>query len=116
MNDPNPLWNEPENLPVVTGLSMEKREVLNTTLMDGAPEHRYELAIDSIWPLVLALVVGGTFVFIIFTPWALPVAMLLSFIVLALWFWRGNEPESVVEAAKPKQPDLAVAQAAEQTT
>ena len=83
--------------------------MLNTTIIDAVPEHRYELATDSIWPLLLAIVVGLTMTFVIFTPWAIPGGMFFSLIVLYAWFWRGNEPKFIVEAAKPK-PQISAAQ------
>ena len=46
---------------VVSGLSTDKRIVLNTSILDARPEHRYELATDSILPFLLALVTGGFF-------------------------------------------------------
>jgi cytochrome c oxidase subunit 1 len=104
-----PLWHSPEEKPVVVGLSTEKREVLNTTIIDAVPEHRYELATDSIWPLSLGIVVNLTMTFVIFTPWAIPGGMFFSLIVLYAWFWRGNEPKFIVEAAKPK-PHVSAAQ------
>ncbi|HZR04412.1 MAG TPA: cytochrome c oxidase subunit I [Candidatus Udaeobacter sp.] len=111
--DGQPLWHAPEQRPVVVGLSTEKREVLNTTIIDAVPEHRYELATDSIWPLLLGIVVGLTMTFVIFTAWAIPAGMFFSLVVLYAWFWRGNEPKFIVEAAKPKvemsQPEAALA-------
>src|SRR5205823_688901 len=56
-----PAW-ENANAPIITGLSTTKREVLTTTIFDAAPEHRYELATDSIWPPALAIVVSGSFI------------------------------------------------------
>src|SRR3954447_2794285 len=109
VSDAEPLWHDPEQKPVVVGLSTEKREVLNTTIIDAVPEHRYELATDSIWPLALAIVVGLTMTFVIFTPWAIPAGMFFSLIVLYAWFWRGNEPKFIVEASKPK-PQMPAAQ------
>ena len=105
----DPLWENPEEQPVVIGLSTKCREVLGTTIMDAAPEHRYELAIDSIWPLVLGIIVSATFAGLVFNGWALTIGAFLSMITLFLWFWRGNEPKSVVEAAKhdPTQPAMA---------
>jgi cytochrome c oxidase subunit I+III len=97
-----PLWHAPQEKSVVVGLSTEKREVLNTTIIDAVPEHRYELATDSIWPLLLAIVVGLTMTFVIFTAWAIPAGMFLSLIVLYAWFWRGNEPRFITETAKPR--------------
>jgi cytochrome c oxidase subunit 1 len=109
VSDAEPLWHAPEEKPVVVGLSTEKREVLNTTIIDGVPEHLYELATDSIWPLVLAIVVGLTMTFVIFTAWAIPAGMFFSLLVLYAWFWRGNEPKFIVEAAK-SQPQRTGAQ------
>ncbi|HEY0368371.1 MAG TPA: cbb3-type cytochrome c oxidase subunit I, partial [Chthoniobacterales bacterium] len=97
----DPLWENPEEQAVVVGLSREKREVLNTTIIDARAEHKYELAGDSIWPLCLAIVVGGTMLWFIFSPWSIPGGALGSAIILYLWFWRGNEPHSVNEPAKP---------------
>jgi cytochrome c oxidase subunit I+III len=94
------LWDDTKDTPVVVGLSHKTREVLTTTILDARPDHRYELAIDSIWPLFLAIVAGGSFIVAIFTPWGIPVGAALSFIVLILWFWRGNEPKSLVEGIK----------------
>jgi cytochrome c oxidase subunit I+III len=95
----HPLW-EPRNAPLVVGLSTEKREVLSTTILDASPEHKHELPEDSIWPVSLALVVSGAFAAAIFTPWAMPIAALLAYFVLALWFWRGNEPRLITEGEK----------------
>jgi cytochrome c oxidase subunit I len=98
----DPLWNTPEAKPVVVGLSHDKREVLNTTIIDAVPEHRYELADDSIWPLALAIIAGLTMTFVIFTPWAIPGGMFFSMLVLFAWFWRGNEPEFLTGKSKPE--------------
>jgi cytochrome c oxidase subunit I+III len=92
----DPLWHDWENAPVVTGLSLESREVLSTTIFEAAPEHRYQLADDSIWPVLLSIVVGGAFTMAIFTPWAIPVGAGLAALVLGFWFWRGNEPEALI--------------------
>jgi cytochrome c oxidase subunit 1 len=89
------LW-ERQDTPLIVGLSMKKREVLTTTVLDAEPDHLYEIATDSIWPLALAFAAGGTFIAGIFTPWAFPMGAVLSLVVLALWFWRGNEPHSII--------------------
>ena len=65
--------------------------------MDAVPQHRYEISPDSIWPLVLALVVACDLLWLIFNPWAYPVGVFVSLIVLAFWFWRGNEPGWLIE-------------------
>jgi cytochrome c oxidase subunit 1 len=86
----HPMWEETEETPVISGLSTEKREVLNTTIMDARPEHRYDLPKDSIWPLVLAVVIYAFFQGIIFHPWAFPIGFAVSLAALAFWFWQGT--------------------------
>jgi hypothetical protein len=82
--------------------------VLNTTIIDARPEHRYELAIDSIYPLLLAIVVGLTMLWFIFSPWAIPGGAAGSLIILYMWFWRGNQPqpfqEVVTSHSSPARP------------
>jgi cytochrome c oxidase subunit 1 len=87
--------------------------VLNTTIIDAVPEHRYELALDSIWPLALAIVVGLTMTAVIFTPWAIPFGMFFSMLMLFAWFWRGNEPEFLTTRSKIKPTSTATQLAAE---
>ena len=87
-----PLW-DPSKA-VVTGLSAQRREVLVTTLLDAKPDHRTRSAGPSIWPLFGALVTGAGFVGAIFTPWGLPLGILLGIPVMVGWFWprRGSQP------------------------
>jgi cytochrome c oxidase subunit I+III len=92
-----PNWENPAEAPVVVGLSVTERELLTTTIVDAVPEHRYEISPDSIWPLILALVVGADIVALIFHPIAFPIGLGAALVVLAFWFWRGNEPGWLVE-------------------
>jgi cytochrome c oxidase subunit I+III len=91
------LWARTESTPVVTGLRTDCREVLVTNLLDAEPDHRYELPGSSVWPLALSLAVGVTFVGVIFTPWAVPVGAVLTFLALLGWFWPNSEPRQVEE-------------------
>jgi cytochrome c oxidase subunit I+III len=88
-----PLWKEHEISPVIAGVRAENREVLCTTVLEAAPDHRYEMAGDSWIPLLLAIPVGGTFTAAIFTPWAFPIGCLLCLPALVSWFWSGTERE-----------------------
>ncbi len=47
----------------------------------------------SIWPLLLALAVGVTFITLIFTPWGLPIGTVLSFAAFAGWVWPRGTPD-----------------------
>lgn len=103
-----PLWkDDPETTPVVTGLSATTREVLTTSLMDARPEYRYELAIDSLWPFLLAVVLGITFVGLIFHPYALPIGLVAGGIVLSFWFWRDQELKVLTDNTKGGHPEHA---------
>jgi cytochrome c oxidase subunit I+III len=87
----DPLWENKPDAPVVTGLSRTKRQVLITTTLDAAPDHRYDLAGESIWPFLLALGTGATLMLGgIFNPWF--VVPCLSFVTLVLfaWFWSAT--------------------------
>jgi cytochrome c oxidase subunit I+III len=97
------LWDRTPETPVVVGLRKNVREVLNTTMLDARPEHRFELAEDSIWPFLLALVTGLSFTALIFHPVAFPIGLFLAFLVLLGWFWRGNEPASITSAARHRK-------------
>lgn len=85
------IWNRTANAPVVTGLSVKKREVLATTIHDAAPEHHYELQKDSIYPFLMALVVGGTFIGLIFHPIALVIGLGMALLVMFGWFWSNSK-------------------------
>ncbi len=98
------LWDQAVISPVITGLSTEKREVLNTTMLEAAPDHRYEMVGDSIYPLLLALAVGLTFTCGIFNAWAFPIGALFALLALIPWFWSGTETkkQQTDKADKPQ--------------
>ena len=68
---------------------------------------RYEMAIDSIWPLMLAVVIGICFVGLIFHPYALPIGMVVGGIVLTFWFWRDSELQTLTDHSKGGHPEHA---------
>jgi cytochrome c oxidase subunit 1 len=103
-----PLWTRTEKTPVVTGLNTEKREVLVTRIMDAEPDHRYELPGPSIWPLLVALSVGETFIAGIFTPWAFPVGAVLSVVTLFGWFWSNPKSEGARAKAREQKKGLSL--------
>ncbi|MBZ9721052.1 cytochrome c oxidase subunit I [Mesorhizobium sp. AD1-1] len=88
-----PLWAEREALPVATGLRVDARELLISTVAEAHPDIREKSATPSIWPLLAALSVGGTFVYSIFTPWALVWGAAPIAITLVGWFWPKGDPE-----------------------
>ena len=56
-------------------------------MLDAQPELRFELPGPSIWPFLVALATGVTFIAGIFTPWAFLVGAILAAITLAGWFF-----------------------------
>jgi cytochrome c oxidase subunit I len=95
-----PLWDDGEGLPVMTGLRVDEREHLTTTVIEAIPSVREPSPHPSIWPLLSAIAIGVTFVASIFTPWALVVGLVPSAIALAIWFWPKNPtvpPEPTIE-------------------
>jgi hypothetical protein len=48
----------------------------------------------------LALVTAGTLIAFMFTPWAIPAGLFLSFVVLFAWFWSNSH-----EHRPPNAPD-----------
>jgi cytochrome c oxidase subunit 1 len=88
-----PLWAEREALPVATGLRVDVRELLISTVAEAHPDIREKSATPSIWPLLAAIAVGGTFVYSIFTPWAVVWGAAPIAITLIGWFWPKGDPE-----------------------
>ncbi len=94
----SPRWLWHDDHPVVTGLRSDRREFLITDLMDAEPDHRQVSPGPTIWPFVLALGVGVTFIVGIFTPWGLPIGVVPCAVALVAWFWpRGDQGHKVLK-------------------
>jgi cytochrome c oxidase subunit 1 len=96
----SPLWDAGEALPVMTGLRVDEREHVLTSVIDAIPSTREPSPHPTIWPLLSAIAVGATFVGSIFTPWALVVGLVPAAIALTIWFWPKNPevpPEPTIE-------------------
>jgi cytochrome c oxidase subunit I+III len=94
-----PLW-EHDDLPVMTGLRDDAREVLVTSVVDAIPIYRQHSAAPSIWPLLSAMAVSAMFVGSIFTAWAIVWGMVPIAVGLILWFWpvRGRATSGPLRA------------------
>ena len=60
-------------LPVVTGLRVDDKEMLLTTVVAAAPDLREPVPEASLWPLIAAIARGVLFIASIFSPWAVVV-------------------------------------------
>ncbi|MEA3054507.1 MAG: cytochrome c oxidase subunit [Sphingomonadales bacterium] len=94
-----PLWDNRDALPVMTGLRVDDRELLLTTVMEARPDVREPSPEPSIWPLMSSLAVTVVFVSSIFTPWAVVLGLLPVGAALTAWFWPKGPvtPEPVIE-------------------
>jgi cytochrome c oxidase subunit I+III len=90
-----PLWDNRGSLPVVTGLAIDMRQLLSGTVTEAQPQLRESSPTPTIWPLLSAVAVGGTFLGSIFTPWAVVWGAFPIAGALIGWFWPSDEPEDV---------------------
>jgi cytochrome c oxidase subunit 1 len=94
-----PLWDSDGELPVVTGLRVDDKEMLLTTVVAAAPDLREPVPEPSLWPFISAVAIGIVFVSSIFSPWAIAVGAVPSAIALTAWFWPKQlkrHPEPVI--------------------
>jgi cytochrome c oxidase subunit 1 len=90
---PSPLWEEREALPVATGLRVDRRELVITSVADAVPEARDSSPQDSIWPFWAALTTSAMLIGSIFTPWAVVWGSVPVAVTLIGWFWPKGTPE-----------------------
>jgi cytochrome c oxidase subunit 1 len=82
-----PLWAERDSLPIVAGISVNRREILITTLADAQPEIREASPDSSIWPLIAAIATTIAFIASIFSAFAAVWGSALIGLALIGWFW-----------------------------
>jgi cytochrome c oxidase subunit 1 len=95
-----PFWDSDGELPVVTGLRVDEKEMLTTTVVAATPDLREPIPAASLWPLIAAIAVGIVFVASIFSPWALAIGLVPCGIAFTAWFWPKElkrNPEPVIE-------------------
>ena len=86
-----PLWEE--TLPVFSGLRVDERELLLTTVVEAKLDLREPSPKPSIWPLVAGLATTLLFIWSIFSPWAVVWGSIPAAIALIFWFWPKNPPD-----------------------
>ncbi len=99
VESPTPLWDLDGELPVVTGLRVDHKEVLLTSVVAATPDTREPIPEASLWPFIASIAVGVVFVASIFSPWAIAVGVIPCFIALTAWFWPKElkrHPEPVI--------------------
>ena len=90
----HPLWDtyEEERDPQQARTLAEYRATFSTTAIDAVPFAIAKMPMDSILPFLLALVLFGLCIAVVFAAlwWAL-VAAVIGIAVAALWMWPSNE-------------------------
>jgi cytochrome c oxidase subunit 1 len=89
----NPLWDNPEALPVATGLAVDRREVVVTSVAEARPEARETSPGNSIWPLLAAIATSVLLIWSIFSAWAVVWGSIPLAVTLVGWFWPKGTPE-----------------------
>jgi cytochrome c oxidase subunit 1 len=97
VNGRHPLWQTPDEQPVVTGLRTDRREFLVTTTFDGKPDSRHLAPKESIWPLYLALCMALLFIGSIFSPYFVLGGIGVSVVGLLGW---------AVQSLRPIEPEI----------
>jgi cytochrome c oxidase subunit I len=87
----SPLWEEKE-LPAVTGLALDRREVLVTGALDGAPSHREEIPGPSPWPFVASITMSVGLIGSVFNVWWLPAGLVVSIPPAVAWYFTEEKP------------------------
>jgi cytochrome c oxidase subunit 1 len=94
-----PLWDNVGELPVVSGLRVDDKEILLTTVVAAALDLREPVPEPSLWPFIASVAVGIFFISSIFSPWAVVFGAIPSAIALTAWFWPKEikrHPEPVI--------------------
>jgi cytochrome c oxidase subunit I len=94
-----PLWDIAGELPVVTGLRVDEKEILLTTVVAATPDLREPVPAASLWPFITSIAVAIFFIASIFSPWAVVFGAIPSAIAIIAWFWpkeMKREPEPVI--------------------
>lgn len=87
VHDRMPIWKNPPDAPIVTGIREDVRQELITHALDGDPDHLVLSPEPSSWPFWAALATTALFIGSIFNPWAVPIGAIPLAITLVGWFW-----------------------------
>jgi cytochrome c oxidase subunit 1 len=89
----NPLWEKPDMLAVASGLRIDRRELIISTVTTAEAEAREASPRNSIWPFWAAIATTVMLIWSIFSPWAVVWGSIPPAIALIGWFWPKGTPE-----------------------
>lgn len=99
----DPLWAALAEPSHVSGLAIDAREVLVTTVVEARPDHRPIFPKPTPWPFFSAVATTVLFVGSIFTPWAVVWGAVPVTIAMTAWFWPRRR-EAALHRALDKAP------------
>jgi cytochrome c oxidase subunit I+III len=85
-----PLW-EAGSVGRVTGLRIDRKEILVTAGIEATPDLREPVPGPSPWPLVAAIVTAIVLIASVFTPWALAWGLLPVGVAMIAWLFPRDE-------------------------
>ncbi|OWV92814.1 cytochrome ubiquinol oxidase subunit I [Rhizobium sp. R72] len=88
-----PLWSDPEELEVSTGLRTDRRELIVSSLVEAQAQVRETSPRNSIWPFLAAIATTVMLIWSMFSPWAVVWGSIPIGIALIGWFWPKQVPE-----------------------
>ena len=87
----SPLWDE-NDLAGVTGLALDRRQILVTAALDAAPSHREEIPGPSPWPFLLSITMSVGLIGSVFNVWWLPAGFVVSIPPAVAWYFTEEKP------------------------
>jgi cytochrome c oxidase subunit I+III len=97
VGDREPLWYDPPDSPIVTGVREDVREELITHAVDADPDHKQESPKPSAWPFWTAITTSAFFIGTVFTQWAVFVGLAVA-VTLIGWFWPNRRDTERIKA------------------
>jgi cytochrome c oxidase subunit 1 len=88
----SPLWDGPESLGAVTGLSTDRREILVTHPLDAVPTHKEEVPGPSVNPFILSVIMAAGLIGSVFSLWWILIGAVLSVPAAFAWYWTQEAP------------------------
>jgi cytochrome c oxidase subunit 1 len=89
----NPLWDAAAALTVASGIGVDRRELVVTTIGEARPQARETSPRNSIWPFWAAVATTVMLVGSIITPYAMVWGAIPVTVALVGWFWPRGTPE-----------------------
>jgi cytochrome c oxidase subunit I len=103
VNDAHPLWANPDGVPYVTGLKVDKKEILITSGFDATPTIREPIPGASIWPLIAGIVTTIMLVASIYTPSAVIWGGVIVGGAILGWLYPRNAEAPVPDPGKARE-------------